>query len=320
VSGFDEHCSMKVWLRIESASDACGTQSVGVSAWMEPYQIAVGSFNLPGGGYPHDVVVYLDGADVVPGTDAVGAILPPVAEFAYSLDDGGFWSTIGTAGPTTWYVMPSATGLPVEGKRYDHGLDRVVGYAWGLSCEEDIAGAATTGIDVDIYYDPGDTFPGHPLWLYSRGIAVCLNNARLLAYLMRASGLTADKMTTFGGATPTQVDLYPPEVGPVSCRIERPGHDGAPLPNPQMSYHAIVLGSAMAYDPSYGQTNPVLEISDLCAPYSHHMIEQDIWGYLHVICCCNPTDPDYIPVQQWAFDYPPGPLPDSIVYVECGAP
>ena len=128
VSGFNEHCSVGVSLQVESASEGCGTQAVEVSAWVGSAQIARGSFQLPGGGYPYDAQVSLASADVVPGTDAVG-VIPPVAEFRYSVG-GAVPEPFGTAGPTQWYVVPTRAGvLPTDEKRYDFGLDKVLTYA-----------------------------------------------------------------------------------------------------------------------------------------------------------------------------------------------
>ena len=259
VSGFNEHCSVNAWLRVQSASAGCGTQAVGVSAWVGPNQIATGSFQLPGSGYPWDVVVSLAAADVVPGTDAVG-VIASAAEFSYSVD-GGARVIFGTAGPTQWYVMPSRDGvLPAGDKRYDFGLDKLVAYAWGSSCEADIAGAVNGGMAAELCYDPSQRDPAPPdehiLVIYDWGRAQCTGNSTLLRHLLAAGGLSAAPLYTWGGQVGQQELYYlsADEHGMswvASFQLSAPRNDRARA-DPHFTFHALAQAAGIVWDPSYG--------------------------------------------------------------------
>jgi hypothetical protein len=132
---------------------------------------------------------------------------------------------------------------------------------------------------------------------------------------MKAAGLGALLRTTWGGASAEQASYYLPPWA--SFELERGAHDAVPE-NPGLTYHAVVVVDGIYYDPSYGRCDAVPpSATRVCAPYSVSESEVDEEGFFHVLCCCSPPTPEYVPTQQWGGTWPPGALPLSIVKVHC---
>jgi hypothetical protein len=264
VNGLDDHCSVYVTLRVVSATPACGSQSVDVSAWVGLSRIAIGSFALPGAGYPWDVNLYLesDGQDSVYGSQVVGMI-PPQADFLYSVGAGGDCYPIGSAGPTVWYIVPTRHGvLALDEYRFDLGLDKVVQYANGYCAGPNIAAAMNSGIASEICYDisQGDPIdfevavydPTRPRHLRRQ----CYANSMLLRYLARSGGLDAAVLFTWGGSSAATRDLYRYADGSPagSFRLDVGENDAVPA-GPHFTFHALAYVLGTIFDPSYGSAS-----------------------------------------------------------------
>ena len=306
VSGFDDHCSVLAMVRVLSATVGCGS-AVEVAAVVGGVRIAVGSLGLAGGGYPVDVQVYLDsdGADPLPGSDAVGT-LPGVVAFEWCANASGSGGqqcqNFGQAAATKWYVMPNRhPALPAGEERYDFGLDKVVAYASGQSSASAVAGAANSGIAVEVWYNPGcdhlDPQTDHPLIVYAHGEAVCMFNAMLLAYLAHAAGINGSPRYLWGGALTDRVDFYQYALPGnwVSFRAVAQQYEGAPE-NPHFKYHAQATIAGAWYDPSYG-TVGLVSFSEVCPPYS------ELDGEAHYPPV--PGETLRTPVQQQGDRWPP---------------
>jgi hypothetical protein len=324
VSGFEDHCSVLVSVRIQAASAGC-RDAVEVSAMVDAARIAVGSLALPGSGYPVDVQVYLqsDGADPLPGSDAV-RMLPGVVAFEWCASASGSGApqceTFGEAAATKWYVMPNRhPALPAAEERYDFGLDKVLAYASGQSSASAVAAAVNSGIAGEIYYDPGEAGvvpgvpPNHILWTYHWGQALCTYNAVLLEYLCEASGIGASVVFLWGSASTARYDCYfrheAQEYYPATFRTPAPQYEGAPL-NPHFIYHAITSAGGVFYDPSYG-TVGLTVCDEVCPTYSWSGVGSDP----HYPP--DPNEPSYTPSQQQESQLPAYPQQALFVPYVC---
>jgi hypothetical protein len=174
-------------------------------------------------------------------------------DWSVSYDKGKTWSPLGKTGPHKIYQVQAA---PLEAALYDFALEKACGYVNG---DADALAKINKGIPVDLQYDPGAyRSDANPLGYYRFPSCLCMNNAKLMAYLARSIGIDATVKYIWGGDAADRVVFYWAEMAPI------PGEDGNCSfrvlvrqkdfadKDPHFTYHAQTVSGGQTYDPSYG--------------------------------------------------------------------
>jgi hypothetical protein len=263
VSGFGDYAPMLVGVWVQSASAACGAQTVAINAYLGPAKLAGATFELYPEACPYWIELTLPPIDRLPNADAVRTLSGPV-EFEWCVAEGAngqpYCEVFGTAFPSQWYIVPSQDGLVPAAERYDLGLNKVVQYARGASSEASIARRVNAGIAAELCYNPGQYPDYHILNCYFwPGGVQCNAHADLLIYLCGTPGISASRLCTWGGSSPEWIDRYYPQghLGDdwarVSLRLRAPRNDVAEE-NPHFYHHVVTEVAGITCDPSYGAT------------------------------------------------------------------
>ena len=120
------------------------------------------------------------------------------------------------------------------------------------------------GIPAELQYDPGAyRSESNPLSYFNYPTCLCMNNAKLLRYLLRSIGIAADEIYVWGGDKADTVVFYYYQIPissldepNVSFRVMVRQKDFADL-NPHFTYHALTVSGGVTYDPSPDNAVPL---------------------------------------------------------------
>jgi hypothetical protein len=259
-AAYSQNGTVDIALRVETSPAFSGTT------------FQVGSLRVKHGdsviGGPWPLELTASNQRITPGSLNIVGLGVRKETYTFTYEILGFdntWRSIGQSGPHKIYWTANSPINPpfrkpggvAFGALYDAALEKVCGYANGLTLGADVAAAVSSGIANEIVYNPAFALNllDHPLEAYSAA-CLCADHSYLGEGLMRSVGFDAATQFLFTGATARFRAIWKTANGrECTAQYQRPSVDGV-VANPHFYYHAVfyVHSAGRLYDPSYGDS------------------------------------------------------------------